>query len=132
MLNYETAGTLLDRNITSLERTELALLTVVAHKFKGNWDTIRKEWDRRAAGKKMTASVDGKVVDIDYMTKESASYPKTATLLGKKDLTRITKYSVDMTAVKAIKDVYQTLLDGGALTAKTSVCVEVKDEKAGK
>ena len=132
MNNFEMAGNLLDRNITSLERSELALLTVVAHKFKGNWDTIRKEWDRRADGKVMSASVDGKIVDIDYMTKETASYDKSATLLGKKELTQITKYSVNMTAVKVLKDTYKKLLDGGAISAKTSVCVEVKDEKDGK
>lgn len=132
MNNFEMAGNLLDRNITSLERSELALLTVVAHKFKGNWDTIRKEWDRRADGKVMSASVDGKIVDIDYMTKETASYDKSATLLGKKELTQITKYSVNMTAVKVLKDTYKKLLDGGAISSKTSVCVEVKDEKDGK
>lgn len=130
MNQYEYAGELLDRNLASLEPNDLALLTVVVHKFKNNWDNLRAEWDKRSKGAKKSASINGKVVDIDYMTKETASYDKCATILGKRELTEITKYGVNMSAVKAIKATYQKLLENGAIVAKTSICVEVKDEKA--
>jgi hypothetical protein len=129
---YELAGSLLDRNLASLKPSELALLTVVADKFKSHWDNLRSEWESRSGGRKISASVNGKIVDVDYMTRETASYEKSATLLGKKELMQITKHSVNMKAVKTLTDTYKKLLDGGAITSKTSVCVEVKDEKAGK
>ena len=128
MNRFEMAGEMLEKNIVNLTNAELATLTEITHKFQTNWNTIRNEWENRSKGNPMSAlTQDGKQIDISYRDTETAKYDTCATLLTKKDLNHITKFSVDMKAVKAVKDIYKQLVEGGAIATKTSIVVAVED-----
>lgn len=126
MDNFTLAGELLQKNFSTLSARELAILTEISYKCKSNWDAIREEWGNRAKGNPLSQLVDNTQIEISYKALSKADYKTCANVLSTKQLKQITKYSVDMTKVKAL-ELYDKLVEEGAITESTSLVLSVKD-----
>ena len=123
---FTLAGELLQKNLSTLTPKELAILTEISYKCKSNWDAIRDEWDNRAKGNPLAQLVDDTKIEVSYKNISKADYKTCANVLSTRELKQITKYSVDITKVRAL-ELYSKLVDEGAITESMTIAVSVKD-----
>lgn len=124
--HFTQAGVLAQKNLSTLTPKELAILTEISHKCKGMWDAIRDEWDNRAKGNPLAQLVDDTSIEVSYKNISKADYKACSSVLSSRELKQITKYSVDITKVRAL-EFYDKLVGEGAITESKTIAVSVKD-----